>query len=65
MRIVLMKRVAEVIWRRRGRRRSDEAFLDKMEKFRRNSSARYHMPEDQSLKLKLLPLGQAEVAPHP
>jgi hypothetical protein len=42
-----------------------KAFLDWLKKFRRNSSTGHHVPEYQSLKLKLLPLGQAEEATHP
>lgn len=58
-----MKRVGDVIWRRR--RSGNEALLDKMKELSWNVGAGYHMPEDQSLEFKFLPLCGAEVArPH-
>lgn len=56
---MVMERVAEVVGRR-----GDGALLHKVEELRRNSGAGHDVSEDQSLKLQLLPLGQAEVAPH-
>lgn len=41
-----------MIWRRI----SDDASLDKVEEFRWDVGAGDHMPEDQGLQLKLLPL---------
>ena len=43
----------------------EEAFLDWLKELKRNSSTSQHVPEYQSLQLKLLPLCQAEVTPHP
>lgn len=59
-RLVMLERVMEEIVR--GMKK---AFLDWLKEFRRNSSTSQHVPEYQSLQLKLLPLRQAEVAPHP
>jgi hypothetical protein len=56
----MLNRVMEEIWRS-----MKKAFLDWLKKFGRNSSSCQHVPEYQSLKLKLLPLSQAEEATHP
>lgn len=48
--------------RRRGR---DKAFLNRVEKLRRDGGAGQHIPENESLKFKFLPLSHTEITQHP
>lgn len=56
----MLERVMEEI-----RRWMEKAFLDRVKQLRRNSNTGQHVPEYQSLQLKLLPLRQTEMASHP
>lgn len=45
--------------------RRKKAFLNKMKKLRRDGGAGYHIPENESLKFKFLPLSYTEITQHP
>lgn len=43
----------------------DKALLDSMKELRWYGGAGQHIPENESLKFKLLPLSHTEITPHP